>query len=169
MKRTARQRLILLAAVAALLLLAGWQWQRDLRHAPGTLLRLDPAAISRVTLGLGDAPPRHYEKRDGHWWRIDGAPVRVDDSRLNQLADIAAAPVRHWRPASDFDPTRIGLQPPRMLLVLDGQRVAFGVTSVTGPQRYVQVGPQVALVSIRYTPRPPTTDVAPAASVNASP
>lgn len=157
MKRAARQRVFLLVAVLALLALAGWQLQRDARHENGNLTALDPAAISRVSLTLPGAAALHYEKRsDGHWWRIDGTPRPVaDDDRLNDLTDIAAAHVLSWRPASDFDPAKIGLSPPRAVLILDGQSLAFGVSAVTGPQQYVQVGQRMALVSLRYMPRSP--------------
>jgi hypothetical protein len=156
MKRTARQRWVLLAAVAALLVLALWQWQRDAGHANGALTTLDPAAISHISLALPDAATLHYEKRDGHWWRTDGTARRVaDDDRLRDLADIAAARVLSWRPLADFESAKIGLAPPHAVLTLDGRTLVFGVNAVTGPQRYVRVGERVALVSARYMPRSP--------------
>lgn len=157
MKRSTRQRLLLLLAVLALLGLAGWQQQRDASHDTGNLTGLDPAAISHITLSLPGAPTLHYEKRDGHWWRTDGTPTRANDARLGDLADTAAAHVLSWRPAGDFDPAKIGLAPPRAVLELDGQRLEFGESSVTGPQHYVRIGQRVALVSSRYVPRSPAT------------
>ncbi|TAL88876.1 MAG: hypothetical protein EPN69_15600 [Rhodanobacter sp.] len=157
MKRATRQRLLLLCAVLALLALAGWQWQRDTSHGNGSLTALDPTTISHISLTLPGAATLHYEKRsDGHWWRTDGTARQVtDDDRLNDLTDIAAAPVLSWRPLGDFDRAKIGLAPPRAVLDLDGQTLAFGVSAVTGPQQYVQVGQRVALVSARYMPRSP--------------
>ena len=157
MKRSTRQRLFLLLAVLALSLLAGWKWQRDARNETGNLTALDPAGISRITLTLPGAPTLHYEKRDSHWWRTDGTPVRAIDARLSDLADTAAAHVLSWRPASDFEPAKIGLAAPRAVLVLDGQVLEFGESSVTGPQHYVRVGQRIALVSSRYVPRSPAT------------
>jgi hypothetical protein len=157
MKRSTRQRLFLLLAVSTLSSLAGWQWQRDARGETGNLTALDPAGIGRIALTLPGAPALHYEKRDGHWWRIDGTPTRAIDARLNDLADTAAAPVLSWRPASDFEPAKIGLLPPRAVLTLDGQTLEFGEASVTGPQHYVRVGQRIALVSSRYVPRSPAT------------
>ncbi|MFA6229877.1 MAG: hypothetical protein WC617_06830 [Rhodanobacter sp.] len=161
MKRAARQRLFLFLAALGLLALVGWQWQHDASNDTGTLTSLDPAAISRITLILPGAPPLHYEKRaDGHWWHIDGTPIRVpDDSRLRDMADIAAAHVLSWRPASDFDLAKVGLAPPRAILQLDGQSLAFGVSAVTGPQHYVHVGQRIALVSSRYMPRSPAIKI----------
>lgn len=157
MKRTTRQRLILLLAVLALLGLAGWQLQRDARNDAGTLTSIDPASITHIRLTLPGAPTQHYEKRAGHWWRTDGAPARAIDARLSDLADTAAAHVLSWRPASDFELAKIGLMPAKAVLDLDGQTLEFGEASVTGPQHYVRVGERVALVSSRYMPRSPAT------------
>ena len=157
MKRATRQRSILLLVVAILLVAAAWQMRRDARHETGPLTALEPARISRIALALPGASALHYEKRDGHWWRVDGTPVRAIDGRLAELADTAAAHVLSWRPASDFDLAKIGLATPQAVLILDGQSLAFGESSVTGPQHYVLVGQRVALVSDRYMPRSPAT------------
>jgi len=157
MKRATRQRLWLIGGALVLLAAAGWQWRRDNDEATGTLLRTVPATISQIELQLGKGPAERYAKHDGHWWRTDGTAVRADDGRLGELADTAAAEVLSWRPATDFDPARIGLTPPAAVLTLDGQRLEFGETSVTGPQRYVRVGDRVALISVRFTPRPATS------------
>lgn len=154
MKRAARQRLILLGGVAVLLALAGWQLRHDAAQAPGVLLALDPAAVSRIALGFPGQPAAHYEKRAGHWWRSDGVPARVADAYLDGLAAIAAAPVLEWRPSGEFDPARIGLAPPQASLTLDGQALDFGAVAATGPQCYVRSGGRIALVSLRYMPRP---------------
>lgn len=155
MHRAARTRLLLIGVSVALLMVAALQWRHDRGQAPGALLTIKPAAITRVTLKMGNTPPEHYLKRDGHWWRTDHGMVRSDDGRLGELADIAAAPVLSWRPLSDFDPAKIGLAPASAVLTLNGYTLAFGETSVTGPQRYVRVGDRVALVSDRFAPRAP--------------
>jgi hypothetical protein len=154
MRRSVRQRLLLLFAAAIVLAIAGWQWRQQSQQSPGPLLPLEPSAISSIALRIGAAPAEHYAKRDGHWYRIDGAAVPADDGRLNELTETAAANVLSWRSASDFNPARIGLTPPVATLTLDRHILDFGEISVTGPQCYVRVGDRVALVSIRYTPRP---------------
>jgi hypothetical protein len=154
MKRSTRQRLWLSGVAVLLVAAAAWQWQRDADAAPGTLLPQAPADISRIDLTIGNGAAEHYSRHDGHWWRDGDTAHPADDGRLDELANTAAAQVLSWRPASDFEPARIGLAPPVAVLSLDGQRLEFGETSVTGPQRYVRVGDRVALVSVRYTPRP---------------
>lgn len=160
MRRTTRQRAWLLVGVIALCTLALWQWQRDRADAPGSLLGLDPSAITRIRLQLGQASAREYARRDGHWWRTDGAsPLRADDARLDGLAAIAAAPVEHWRPLADFDPAKIGLATPRAQLQLDGELLRFGDAAAIGHRCYVQYGNRVALVSLRYVPQAPARPV----------
>ena len=153
MRRSVRKRLLLILVAAALLAFAARQWQQQNQQAPGSLLTLEPASIARVDLRIGKTPIEHYAKRNGHWYRIDGAAVRTDDGRLDELTETAAAAVLRWRPASDFDPARIGLTPPAATLTLDGHTLDFGEISVTGPQCYVRVDGRVALVSLRYMPR----------------
>ncbi|WP_458070966.1 hypothetical protein [Rhodanobacter sp. BL-MT-08] len=153
MRRSVRHRLSLLLVAIAILAFAAWQWRQENQEAPGTLLALEPSAISRVEVHIGNAPTEHYAKRGGHWYRIDGAAVRADDGRLVELTETAAASVLRWRPAGDFDAARIGLTPPSATLKLDGHALDFGEISVTGPQCYVRVDGRVALVSVRYMPR----------------
>jgi hypothetical protein len=155
MRRAAR-RWIAPGVALALLALAAAQYLHDRRQAPGTLLALDPASVASVTLTLPGQPPQSYRRRDGHWWQADGR--RADDGRLQELTDIAQAPVVSWRSASEFDASKIGLTPPVARLTLDDHALEFGATAVTGPLRYVRVGARIALVPLRYTPRPATRD-----------
>ena len=156
MRRSARQRWIVLGIAAALAALAAAQYLHDRRSATGTLLGLDAASVTAVTLEWSGQPVERYRKRDGHWWRADGQ--RADDGRLDELADIAEAPVASWRPAGEFDPAKLGLAPPLARLQLDGHALDFGTTAVTGPLRYVRAGNRIALVPLRYTPRPSARD-----------
>jgi len=149
-----RGRLIFLLVAAALLLAAGWQWQRDRQRETGTLLTLDPASVQRIDIAWHGGVAEHYARRDGHWQAVDGTTLAVDEGRLSDLAATAAAPVVSWRPLSEFDPARIGLAPSPVVLTLDGQALSFGEVAVTGPLRYVRAGDRVALVSVRFTPRP---------------
>lgn len=156
MRRATRQRWIVLGLTAVLVAWAAAQYRHDQRLAPGTLLAMDPQTIGSVSLQLQGQSAQSFHRRDGHWWRSDGA--RADDGRLDELAGIAQAPVASWRPVSDFDPARIGLAPPLARLTLEGRTLEFGTTAVTGPLRYVRVDGRIALVPLRYTPRPATQD-----------
>lgn len=140
--------------VVPLIAAAGWQWHSDRQAANGTLLGLDPASIQRIDLAWDGGLAEHYLQRDGHWRAVDGTTLPVDEGRLADLAATAAAPVQSWRPLADFDSGKIGLSPPSVVLTLDGHALAFGEAAVTGPLRYVRAGDRIALVSVRFTPRP---------------
>jgi hypothetical protein len=153
MKRRVRRQLGFAAAVLVLLAAAWWQLRSDRASAPDTLLAIDPNAITRVDLKIGNVS-EHYLKRDGHWWRTDQSKLaRADDLRLGELTRIAAAPVRNWQPADSYDPAKIGLSPGQASLDLDGHALIFGGMTAIGQGCYVQAGQQVAIVSLRYMPR----------------
>ncbi|MET0332000.1 MAG: hypothetical protein ABW154_11295 [Dyella sp.] len=154
MKRTHRRRLLLFVGVAALVLLVIGQLRHEAKQQPQPLLTLQPQAIAQISVRRQGADAEHYQRRDGHWWRVDGTSTRDDDGRLDEIAQIAAAPVIYWRPVSDFQPTAIGLQPPAVTLNLDGQQIEFGDVAATAPLRYVRVGARIALIPLRYMPRP---------------
>lgn len=156
MRRAARQRWIVLGLAAALLALAVAQYLHERGTATGTLLALDPARIEHVSLQFQGRPLERYRRAGGHW--VSGDRTPADDGRLEELTGIAGAPVAGWRPAGAFDLARIGLAPPLARLQLDGHTLEFGTTAVTGPLRYVRVGERIALVPLRYTPRPATQD-----------
>ena len=154
MKRAVRNRLWLVVAVVALLAAAWWQLHADRQAAPGTLLPLKPEAITHVTLETGRVPAERYVKRGEHWWRIDAVTeTRADDQRLEELARIAAAPVRSWQPAAGYDLAKIGLAPAQARLELDGETLRFGSATAIGHNVYVQVGERIAIVSMQHMPR----------------
>lgn len=164
MTRTRRRGLWLLAGVAVLVVLAAWQWRADRVAAPGPLLALDPQSVTHVELVMHGHAPQRFEKRDGHWWAVTPPPARTDDGRLDDIAAIAAAPVRRWRAATEFDLAKIGLDPPALVLRLDGHGIAYGAMGAFGPQRYVRVGDRIALIPAQYAPRPPEPQAAISAS-----
>lgn len=154
MGRTHRHQGILLATVVLLATLAWWQWHSD--HAASTLLPLDPASITRITISWQDRPARHYLKRDGHWYRIGKQQRRVDDIRLQHLAALAATPVLEWRKAASMDPGHIGLTTPPVRVRLDDHTLEWGSLTAFGPQRFVRVGKRIAVVPASYSPRAPS-------------
>ena len=153
MTRSTRQTLWLALGVVVLVVLTAWQMQNDSTNAPGTLLALEPSAVTRIEIATQGQPLQHYVKRDGHWWQLTPTPVRSDDGRLEDIADIAAAPVLQWRRASELDANKIGLVEPALVLTLNDQRIAYGAIGTFGPQRYVQVGQRIALIGAQYAPR----------------
>jgi hypothetical protein len=152
MKRALRNRLPLLCAVIVLVALVSWFGWRDQRRAPLALTDLDPDAITRVELIVGQDTPQVFDKRDGHWWRIAPTQARGNDERVQRLANLAVTPVARWANGGEFDPAKIGLAQPSATLVLDGVRLRYGALSALDELRYVQVGDRIALVQRQYSP-----------------
>jgi len=141
-------------ALAVLVALAWMQWRSDRAQAPGTLLPLAPGRIERIELEIPGQRPQDYRRRDGHWWRMGATPQRADaDGRLDRIAAIAAAPVQRWLPLKRMDLHALGLKPPRLILVLNGRRLEYGVMTPFEPGRYVRVGERIAVIPAQYTPQ----------------
>lgn len=156
MTRRSRQRLLMLAVVA---LLAGgvvWQTRHDAATSvAASLSPQDPDAVQRIALTFRGGTTQRFH-RDARRWLHDGADTTpVDTERLDELANMAAVPVFSWRPATEFDPAKIGLAPPLATLTLDDTTFDFGEPSAVGEQRYVKVGDRIALVPLKALPRPP--------------
>lgn len=152
MKRTLRNRLLLLCAVIALAALVLWFGWRDQQRAPMALTELDPDSITRIELTIAQGAPQVFEKRDGRWWRTAPTKMRGNDERVQRLANLAATPVTRWVNADDFDPAKIGLTQPAATLVLDNVTLRYGALSALDELRYVQINGRVALVSRQYSP-----------------
>jgi hypothetical protein len=152
MKRALRNRLWLLAAVAALVAIVLWLGARDQGAAPLTLTHLDPDAITHIELTISQQPAQVFEKSSGHWWRVAPSRMRGNDEHLQRLAKLALTPVARWAHADEFDPARIGLAQPAATLVLDGVQLRYGALSALDNLRYVGVGDRVALVPQQDSP-----------------
>lgn len=150
MRRSTRRRLALFVVVTALVAVAAWQWQRQQQRHPSTLLSIDPTSITRIEVTAHSGPTRRFEKRDGQWYMTAPQQGRAKTGHIEKLLDVAGAKVRRWRPRSDFDPARIGLDKPFATLHLNDQTLRFGAVAALAAQRYVEVGGHVALIPARY-------------------
>lgn len=155
-------RLFVAAAVVLLLVAVGWQWHADEADArEHTLTSLDPDTATQMALTLKGVPDQRFERRNGRWVNLDTATT--DEGRAEELVSLAATPVADWKPAGDFDPTKIGLAPPTAVLTIDGTRIEFGEMTALGKQRYARVGQRIAFVPAQSLPRAPRTRALPAA------
>lgn len=153
-----RQTLRRLTMVTVVTFLAGAMWlqvHRDNSRAQQLmLLPVDEAAITHVELAFRGAPRKSWTHRDGTW-TLDGSPgTAVDQGRLEDLVNLAAAPVASWRPVSDFDIAKLGLAPPLATLRLDDTTLEFGEPAAIGQLRYARVGERIALIPLQALPRP---------------
>ena len=156
------RRLFVAAAVMLLLAAVGWQWHADEADArEHTLTSFDPDTATQMALTLKGLPDQRFERRNGRWVNLDTATT--DEGRAEELVSLAATPVADWKPAGDFDPTKIGLAPPTAVLTIDGTRIEFGEMTALGKQRYARVGQRIAFVPAQALPRAPRTQALPTA------
>ncbi|MDI3262515.1 MAG: hypothetical protein QJR11_06870 [Fulvimonas sp.] len=155
MNRTLRRRLGLFAATGVLVALATWQWQHDRARRPAQLLDLEPTAVRRIDIRFAGGTAHHCERRRDRWSCTGDSTAPPDEGWLDDLAALAATPVTDWHPASAFDPRKLGLAPPAIVVRLDDHRLEYGDEAATGPFRFVRVdGARIALVPLAATPRP---------------
>ena len=155
MRRATHIQLGLALLVAVLGGFVWWTLSSQTPAAPDTLLPLAPDAVTQIDIRTRDNPVRRFEKRDEHWWMLAPNQGRADDEHLERLAAISAEKVLRWRPASEFDPVKIGLDPPFAVLHINGHELRLGGVAALAPQRYVLVNGHVALIAARYS-----TDIA---------
>ncbi len=154
------RRILVAAAVLLLLGAVGWQWHADEADArEHTLTSLDPDTATHMAVSLKGLPDQHFERRNGRWVNLDTAAT--DEGRAEELASLAATPVTDWKPATDFDPAKVGLAPPIAVLTIDSTRIEFGEMTALGKQRYARVGQRVAFVPAQALPRAPRTQALP--------
>lgn len=155
-------RLVVIGTALLLLAAVGWQWHADEADArEHTLTPLDPDTATHMAVSLKGLPDQQFERRNGRWVNPDAAAT--DEGRAEELASLAATPVGDWKPATDFDPAKIGLAPPIAVLTIDGTRIEFGEMTALGKQRYVRVGQRIAFVPAQALPRAPRTQALPTA------
>jgi len=155
-------RIMVAAAVVLLLAAVGWQWHADESDArEHTLTTLDPDTATQMALTLKGLPDQRFERRNGRWVNLDTATT--DEGRAEELVSLAVTPVADWKPATDFDPAKVGLAPPIAILTIDGIRIEFGEMTALGKQRYARVGQRIAFVPAQALPRAPRTQALPTA------
>lgn len=151
--RRAHRNLVVLAIVAVALVatVLGIGRREYVRHPP-TLTALDPDAVTRIELDIPALASQAFERRADGWWRVKPSEARADDTRVQRLARLAATPVARWIPVSGIALSRVGLDQPSAILMLDGTRLDYGGLTAIGDLRYVRVGDRVALVPRQYSP-----------------
>jgi len=159
-------RLIAAGVLVALVAAVAWQWHADAVEASEhTLTPLDAAAVRHVSVELRGLPPQHFEREGGHW-TTQGKPT--DEGRAEELTELASTPVADWKPAADYAPSKVGLDPPVAVLTLDDTRIEFGDMTAVGKQRYARVGDRMAFVPAQALPRAPRTASIPTSSSSAT-
>jgi hypothetical protein len=140
-----------LAAIAGLL---AWLVANDLQRelSSGRLTDLEPGAISRVALERGSSPAIRLERREDGWWMRAPIEAPADAERVQQLLAIARAPVARVLPAEAAAAGRLGLEPPRVRLSLDGLALDIGDADPIAQRLYVRTGDLIQLIDDQQLP-----------------
>ena len=134
-----------LALIAALL---GTLAVRDVQYqvSSGRLTDLAPAQVSSIVLQRSAGPLIRLE-HGTHGWRMR-SPIEApaDDDAVERLLRITQARVGRVLPADAAAAGRLGLDPPRVRLTLDGLTLNIGELDPVGHRRYVMIGDLVQLI-----------------------
>jgi len=151
MRKRTRTNLFLLVMVALLGLAVFAELRREHALQRDPLTTMDPDTIHSLAVTCPSCTARRFEKVDGHWMMREPQAQPADDKTVARLAAILRAPVRYRRPASELDPSKLGLDPPMATLEVDGMMLKFGTTDAIHNDRYVQAGDTIALVPDRFS------------------
>jgi hypothetical protein len=134
-----------LALVAALL---AWLVLQDLQDdlGSGRLTELAPDSVQQIELTRNAAPLIRLERRDGDWWMREPFEAPADADAVKRLLGITSARVGRVLPADAAALGRLGLDPPRIRLSLDGLTLRIGDTDPVSDHRYVMIGDLVQLI-----------------------
>jgi len=88
---------------------------------------------------------------DQQWWLQTPLAVRADEAQVKALQSITGATSKRGFRASGNDLSQYGLEPARLTLWLNDQRLDVGNREPLSVQRYVRVGDQVHLIDDRWS------------------
>ena len=153
MRRRNRSLLMLFTVAVLLALGVAAQIAHERALAPQALTRLDPEAIRRVEVRCDACMPRRFERTDDGWHMRAPYDVPADPAAVRRLLALARAPVRLRLAPTDYDPARLGLAPPSIVVVLDAVTIEIGAEDPIEHDRYVRVGGELARVPDRFSAR----------------
>lgn len=154
MKRGWLANAALLAVVATL---AWFAWITPSREeaARETLSAHKPAAVARIALMRPGHPPVELERRGEQWWITAPLKARADEFQVMRMLTVLEARASVRLPAADRG--RFDLDPPAVVLDIDGVQYAFGGINAVTQEQYVLRGDTVYAVELRHGAALPAT------------
>lgn len=112
----------------------------------GRLTDIKPEQVQSIALQRSAGPLIQLERSE-HGWSMR-APIEApaDEEAVDRLLNIAQARVGRVLPADATAAGRLGLDPPRVRLTLDGLTLNIGESDPVGNRRYVMIGDLVQLI-----------------------
>ena len=120
--------------------------------APPTLLTLNPGQINRLQIERPEQEALSFQRQDGSWNMLTPSQAPANIPLLERLLMIADVRCPLHYQAVDLDLARLGLEPPRLRLLLNEHVLSFGDTESLNEHRYVRVDDTVYLCADLYYP-----------------
>ena len=153
-RRKTRNLLGLAAAVALLGGAVYAEVQRERAMLPQPLTQVDPQRAQRLEIQCAAVcRSRRFERRAGGWQMLEPYDAPANAEAIAHLFAVTRAPVRMRLDLRDHDPSRLGLAPPLVTLIIDGARIAVGDEDPIEHDRYVLADGMLARVPDRFSAR----------------
>ncbi len=120
--------------------------------SPQTLAGLDPADLRQIEVERGGEPKVRLERTADGWRLREPMDTDADQGQVEKLLQVLSAPVHRSFPERAAAPAELGLDPPRIVVRLDGLKLAFGSLDPVTQRRYVAADALVHLIDDRYYP-----------------
>lgn len=146
MSRRALLNIGLLVLVLVLGLLAFYEPGLERPPAAVTLTALSPQNIKHIRIERQGAAPILLERRNDVWRMIEPLEVAANAVRIDSLLRVLKTPSHSRYGTAALDLTRLGLDPPKARLIVDGTTIGFGVTEPLNHRRYVLAADNVHLI-----------------------
>lgn len=153
MRRSTRSLLILAVAAIALGTAVYVELARERGLAPQPLTALDPANVAHLEIHCTSCATRVFERVDGTWRMREPHAAAADPAAMKRLLAVLRAPVRTRAPIANYDPAKLGLDPPQMTVIADAVRIDIGNEDPIDHDRYVRVGAELLRVPDRFSAR----------------
>jgi len=136
--------LVLMVAVGGLLALL---WLNPGEEVSAkSITTLIPEKITHIEIDFPDAPTLKLAHKNDHWRITEPVKARAENSDVRSILEIAARTANRSYPAAEMDLGKVGLDPPKQVLSLDGVQISLGATDALQHNRYAKVGDQVYLI-----------------------
>ena len=149
-----RQRWLINLGLAAIGTLLAWLALQDVQQtlSSGRLTDLQAHRISRVLLERSAGPVIQLERDGDGWWMRSPLEAPADAEAVERLLDILSARVERVLPADAAAAGRLGLEPPRIRLTLDGLTLDIGDSDPINGHRYLMMGDLIQLIDDQQLP-----------------
>ena len=96
---------------------------------------------------IHQTPAITLKKIDGSWFVMQDQPIPINNKALKNIIDMLSTPLRDEYPVSDVSLKELSLEPPNLIVELDGEALSFGALSPLEQMHYVHFKDKVYLAS----------------------